>query len=308
MNLPALLATVVKPAAAMPAYAAWRQLRRLKQDILMSRTLRARMSTARSRLLPNTIILGAQKAGTTALFDRLAAVPGVLVSCVKEVHYFDLGGSRGLDWYRAHFPLDDEAEALCRRGIDPIVLEASPYYLFHPAVPGRMAAALPNARFIVLLREPLTRAWSHYWHERSRGFEWRRPEVAFEREESRLAGESERLLVEPDATSFRHRHFGYLARSRYAEQLRRWFHQFPPERFLILKAEDLFGKSKAEMQRLQAFLDLPEAPARQTRTTGARNAGEYPPLPHALRDRLAERLEPANRELEAMLGLTFTWH
>jgi len=274
----------------------------------MAQLVAGRRAAAATRLLPNAIILGAQKAGTTALFALLSRHPMVLTSCIKEVHYFDLQYDRGLDWYRAHFPPVREAEELASGHKWPVVLEASPYYLFHPAVPRRLAQVIPDARFIVLLRNPIARAWSHYWHERTRGYEWRSWDAAFRSEAQRLRGEEERLLAEPRYRSHAHRHFSYIARSRYAIQLERWFERFPRPQFLVLRSEDLFASPAATLSLTLRFLELSDEDNLQAEPpSGARNSGEYPPPPEALLGLLEAHLEESNAALQALLGGAFSW-
>src|SRR5215213_1565056 len=117
-----------------------------------------RIETAHLRQLPNFIIIGAQRGGTTSLYRYLTEHPSIGAAYRKEVHFFDRHFDKGMAWYLAHFPA---------RGEFPIVGEASPFYLFHPAVPGRIHAAVPQARFIALLRNPIDRAYSQY-HMKSR--------------------------------------------------------------------------------------------------------------------------------------------
>ena len=173
-----------------------------------------RRINAGRRPLPGFVILGAQKAGTTSLHEYLCEHPLASSSTVKEVHYFDLAYERGPAWYRAHFQIPRRA--------DEIAGEASPYYLFHPLVPARVARDLPEARLIVLLRNPIERAYSHHNHERALGFEKLGFVEAIECEPERLRGEEERLAGERGYRSFAHQHHGYLARGRYADQLERW--------------------------------------------------------------------------------------
>jgi hypothetical protein len=298
----------LKRAAGTPGLAIWRRLSSRYHELARGHIVASQLATARDRLLPNAIILGAQKGGTTTLFDLLARHPLVLTSCTKEVHFFDLHQARGINWYRAHFPLARQRDKLASRGLDPVVLEASPYYLFHPAVPGRLAQALPHARLIVLLRDPVARAWSHYWHERTRGYEWRSPEAAFKREPRRLAGEEERLLADPAYRSHVHRHFSYLGRSRYAAQLERWLALFAQEQILVLRSEDLFSSPATTVAQVLRFLGLPQAPELvRRRCAGALNVGCYCALPRALGERLRAQFEPANAALQTLLGLDFSW-
>lgn len=91
---------------------------------------------------PDFIIVGAAKAGTSALYRHLCQQPGVLPSARKEVHYFNLNFTRRDAWYRSHFPLRMSQ----RSGAGTVTGEATPYYMFHPLVPGRVAARLPDVR------------------------------------------------------------------------------------------------------------------------------------------------------------------
>ena len=116
---------------------------------------RARLATASARRLPDFLVIGAQRAGSTSLFAQLCEHPGVAAPSHKEIHYFDLQSFRGLRWYRSHFPP-------AGRSRGRITGEASPYYLFHPAVPARVAEALPDVRLVALLRDPVARAYSQY--------------------------------------------------------------------------------------------------------------------------------------------------
>ena len=113
------------------------------------------------RALPALVVLGAQKAGTTSFYHYLSQHPETVTPSRKEVHYFDNNYRRGLNWYRAHFCKQSDLG----RGRH-FTFEANPYYLFHPAVPKHVAAKLTDAKFVVMLRNPIKRAYSHYWHEK----------------------------------------------------------------------------------------------------------------------------------------------
>ncbi|MFN8451844.1 MAG: sulfotransferase [Anaerolineae bacterium] len=119
-----------------------------------------RYLTAARRLEPQFAIIGGQKCGTTSLYAYLLQHPRV-VSLFKEVHFFDNNYYKGRRWYRAQFPL---AGAPSEDAL--ITFDASPYYLFHPAAPQRVAALYPDMKLIALLRNPVDRAYSHYSHNR----------------------------------------------------------------------------------------------------------------------------------------------
>ncbi|MFL6021612.1 MAG: sulfotransferase family protein [Gaiellaceae bacterium] len=203
-------------------------------------------ATAAARPLPNFLILGAQKAGTTALYAYLRWHPQITGPSFKEVSFFDRHYARGERWYRAHMP--------ARRR--PFVGEASPSYLFHPLAPQRVAQLLPNARLIALLRNPVDRAFSHYQHEVSLGREPLTFEQAIEREETRMRGELERMLADPAYFSEPWWNYTYVARGRYAEQLARWFEAFPREQLLVLLTEELAQDTPAAYRRVLDFLGV----------------------------------------------------
>jgi hypothetical protein len=182
--------------------------------------------------------------------------------------------------------------------------EATPYYLHHPHAAARAAAVVPDARLIVLLRDPVERAWSHWKEQRRRGFE---PldtfEEALDAEPGRLAGEAERLARDPRARSFAHEHQSYAATSRYLEALARWEAVFPADQLLVLRSEDAFADPQGTFDRVLAFLGL--RPARLAEVPPFnRIAGTSEP---ATRARLTAELAPDTAALEAHLGRTFGW-
>ena len=255
--------------------------------------LRLRMNQPRA--LPDAVILGAMKSGTSSLHNYLVQHPGVIEPLRKEVHYFDLRYERGEAWYRAHFG---------RRGEAGLNIDSSPYYLFHPAVPGRLQSLLPQARLIVLLRDPVRRAYSHYWHEHDKGRESLSFEDAIAAEPERLGNAHARLADGSLAHSHEHQHFSYLARGRYAEQLDCWFAVIPRERFLVLRFEDLASDPLGVLNATLDFLGLPRA---ESVSLEARNTRTYPALAEATAVRLREYFELHNQRLEVLLGRPMRW-
>ena len=124
-------------------------------------------------MTPSFLICGGQRCGTTSMYRALAAHPVVLKAVLhKGVHYFDTSYDRGMDWYRAHFPLQRNADKLTERyGVPAQTFESSPYYMYHPQAAARIARDLPQARLVVLVRDPVERAYSQHHHEVARGFE-----------------------------------------------------------------------------------------------------------------------------------------
>jgi hypothetical protein len=262
--------------------------------------------TAGLRLLPDYLIIGAQRAGTTSLHRYLVQHPGVRTTLrTKGVHYFDTGYGRGRSWYASRFPTRLTAWYVARRhGVVLRTGEASPYYLFHPLVPQRVAELLPQVKLIALLRDPVVRAYSHYQHEVARGFETLSFEEAIAAEPARLAGEVERMLAEPLHHSFAHQHHSYLARGRYHEQLATWRALFDDSQLLVLSSERFFAEPERTFGQVLDFLELP---AFTPDTFERHNAYDYRQMGGEVRERLVEHYREPNRRLYQSLGDDFGW-
>jgi hypothetical protein len=245
--------------------------------------------------MPSFLILGAAKAGTTSLHEYLCQHPEVKAPLVKEIHYFDHSYRRGLGWYQGHFP---------RLAAGEVTGESTPYYLFHPAVPARVRRDLPDARFIVLLRNPIDRLVSQHNHELADGFEDLPLEDALAREPERIAAQEERVREEPGFRCFSHQHHSYAARGRYAEQLERWFGYFDRERFLVLDAADLFESPCGVVEDAQRHLGLREL---RPEDVSVRNARSYEGISDDLRRQLHTAFASHNERLYDLLGRDFGW-
>ena len=255
---------------------------------------------SRTYTLPDCLIIGAQKAGTTSLASHLAAHPCVVSPSYKEVHFFDLHYGMGAEWYRSHFPIGARrrlGSQLQRRRL--LAVDATPYYVLHPQVPLRASQLIPKARIILLLRDPIDRAYSQYHHEVRLGAEKLPFEQALEAEPSRIAGEAQRFGNEPLYESFNYQHFTYLERGIYSDQIARWLTYFRPDQFLVLSAEEFFKSPAAEYRRVVKFLGLP---AWELTSYPAEHVGKYAPMSSVTRDRLRQFYAPHNRTLRDCLN------
>jgi hypothetical protein len=262
-------------------------------------------ATAGARVLPDFLVIGAQRGGTTTLYHYLVQHPQILGAVAdKEVHHFDLRYGEGLDAYRGAFPTE---AAVRRAGRDVgrvLVGEATPYYLFHPAVPARVAADLPEVRLLAILRDPVERAWSHYRHEVELGYETLSFEDALDREDERLEGEDERLLRDPTATSLPHQHLGYVARGRYVEQVQRWWSVLPRDRLLLARSEDLHADPGPTFEAICEHLGIdPWRPPNWHAYNAAPATGMAP----GTRSRLREMFRTWNARLAEATGRDWAW-
>jgi hypothetical protein len=247
------------------------------------------------RALPDVLIIGAMKSGTSSLHHYLTQHTQVVAPLRKEVHYFDLNFARGEAWYRANFG---------RMGAGGLNLDSSPYYLLHPLVPQRAHALVPDARLIVLLRDPVRRAYSHYWHERDKGREPLSFEDAIAAEPERIEREHARLGSGEIERSAAHQYFSYLARGHYAEQLARWLELYPRDQLLVLRFEDLAREPLPVLNRTLDWLGLPPMASARLEP---RNTRSYPPLDPATAVRLQQYFAPHNAALAELLGESPGW-
>jgi hypothetical protein len=265
-----------------------------------------RMATARIRVLPDFLIIGAQRCGTTSLQRYLIQHPCIAPSFRKEVHFFDRNLKKGVTWYRAHFPSTPYkyfVSTVLRRRF--MTGEASAAYLFYPHAPKKLFETVPRAKLIVLLRNPVDRAYSQYQHETSLKYETLPFESAIEQEPRRLAGEREKMLADQGYDSYSYRHHSYLSRGVYAEQLAIWMKLFSREQMLILQSEDFFARPAKIFQKVLRFLDLP---AWELSEYKPYNAREYSTMNAATRIRLTDYFEPHNRRLRELVGQNFVWN
>jgi hypothetical protein len=216
--------------------------------------------TAPARMTPSFLICGGQRCGTTSLYRALAAHPVVLKAVLhKGVHYFDTSYDRGMAWYRGHFPFQRSGDRIAARyGTPAQTFESSPYYMYHPQAAARIARDLPGTKLIVLVRDPVERAYSQHAHEVARGFERERDFGAvLALEPVRLHRQEERLAAEPDYYSFAHQHHAYRARGEYARYLATLAGHVGRERIHVLESERFFVQPDLVYDEVLEFLGLP---------------------------------------------------
>jgi len=259
---------------------------------------------------PDFIIIGAKRGGTTSLYNYLLEHPSVQPlfpgrQRIKGVHYFDSEFHRGPDWYRSHFPLQAGGRHIARPWIAPAIAgEASPYYLFHPLGAERLARECPQARLVVLLRDPVERAYSHYKERVRHGAESLSFEAALDAEPDRLRGEAERIVAEPGYRSVAHENYSYLTQGRYLDMLPRWFELFARDRCYLAASEEFYADPGRIVGEVWSFLGLPPA---QLRSGKRYNYHEAPGLDPVTRRRLQSEFADHNDELGRLLGRRMPW-
>ena len=265
--------------------------------------------TSAQRPLPDFLIIGTKRGGTTSLWRYLVRhplVPPLFPAWnTKTSHYFEQNWTRGEAWYRSHFPTSRQRAALERKHGGPSkVGEAAPLYMFHPLVPARVATLLPDVRLIVLLRDPVERAYSHWKERRTEGREPLDFAAALAAEPQRTAGERDRLIADPTSFSEPYDWYTYRARGRYLEHLKPWLSRFDRGQMLIVASETLYRDPAATYARVLDFIGLP--PYRLP-SYDVFNDRPSKGMDEAVRAELTAYYRPHNLALSERLGMRFDW-
>ena len=261
--------------------------------------------TSPLRSLPDFLIIGAQKCGTTSLYDFINHHSGAIPAIRKEIFYFSNDYELGTWWYRTHFPLIPQKNFLKKKlGHKVITGEACTAYIFYPLAIKRIKEIIPKAKFIAILRNPVDRAYSHYHHEVKRKAENLSFEQAISEENKRIEDEQNVNSVETNLKKSHFEHHSYLHRGHYAEQLQRWFELFPKEQFLIITLEDLSIFQKKTMNTIFDFLGLPGYELKKVNNL---NVGNYLKMKPTTRKLLIDYFKPHNERLYSILNRNFDW-
>ena len=268
-----------------------------------------RVASSSLRALPDFIIVGAQKSGTTSLYKYLLAHPHILgvhryrpdgrTTWGKEVHYFDDNFDKPEWWYRFHFPLKAVLE---RR--QAITGEGSPQYLYHPHVPKWIARTIPDVKIIICLRNPVNRAISSYYHYVRKGIETLPMREAFSREEDRIREDKRRMEEDKHYFGYKHKHFSYLEKGKYADQVARYLNWFDAKQVMIIKSENMFANVQTLLDDVVDFLGVQSY---NLNSDAKHNSGGYKKVEEGVREELADYFRPHNERLYELLDIESPW-
>lgn len=258
-------------------------------------------------VLPDFLIIGFVKCGTTSLYEYLLQHPSVYPPIGKEIDYFDRLYHRGLNWYKTGFPFKFQKffQKNCF-GKNFVTGEATPRYIESPHALYRIKKIIPNAKFIVLLRNPIDRAYSHYNQNFSNGYEYLSFEEAIKQEKARIAGRYEKMKKYPNYYSWDYDLFGYLEHGIYFDKLKRWFDIFPKEQFLIIENEEFLKHPSQVYHHVLDFLNLPKWEPDEYVLFKKREYKKST-LEPIIRKKLVEYFKPFNEKLYNLLGINFNW-
>lgn len=266
-----------------------------------------RRASAPLRTLPGAVVIGVQKGGTTSLYRYLIRHPHVMWPKKKEMHFFDRRYAEGLDWYRAHFPTRAwQRIREATTGQRHLVIEATPGYVFHPWSADLLAKTLPNARLVLMLRNPVDRAYSHYKMMVRREEEPRSFGEVIEDDFAHIDEHRAFIASQPIEKWGRNaRKKFYLARGLYAEQLAPWLEQFDREQLYIMSSDSFYQDTPGRFRDVIAFLGLDAWEPPKYTVWGKAATDRMDP---AVRQALAEFYRAPNEKLFALLGEDYGWN
>lgn len=257
-------------------------------------------------VLPDFYILGVEKGGTSSLYNYLVQHPFIHSAVTKEINFINKYYDRGTNWYRVCFPFNFQKfidKHFLRKNF--ITGEASVRYFDYPHSPERIKKLTPNAKFILLLRNPIDRAYSEYSMTARWGVEKLSFEEAINIEKERTTKEYEKMINDQNyyhENYFRH---AYLKRGIYIDLLKRWLEYFPREQFYIAKSEDFFENPSVIYNKILKFLDLSMWELEEYEII--RLISKKSKIDMKLRKKLVEFFKPHNERLYQYLGINFHW-
>ena len=258
---------------------------------------------------PDFVIIGGQKCGTTSLYDFIVRHPDIIPAHQKEIHYFTLQYRLGKQWYRSNFPINLSRHNYLKKQKKLLTGEASPTYIFYPTAPNRMKKILPDVKLIVILRNPVDRAYSQYHHAIK--FNIISPSTPFEKiielSKERYAKKKEwdDILNNHDSNPTQYRAHSFIARGVYADQLENWFKYYDKKQFLFLATEDFHKNPQQTLDQTFNFLGVIPFNANNLKNLNVGNYKEK--MNEDTRKSLIEYFKLHNKRLYRLLQRDFDW-
>jgi hypothetical protein len=253
------------------------------------------------RSLPDFIIIGTARSGSTSLYYNICQHPCVLSAAYDELGYFDSNFHLGLNWYRSLFPTLFSKWIVKQKKQFAITGEDTPFYIWNPLVAKRILKILPKIKLIVLLRNPVDRAYSNYHLGIRAGSENLSFEDAIQIELKKLNEINDEFEHNVEKYTIPR---SYIAKGFYANQLKIWLELFNSEQLIIISTEDLESNPQGTLDKIYDFLKIPKnhklIPEKQKKAS-------YPKMKNETRELLINLYKKNNAELFSMIGQKFDW-
>ena len=254
------------------------------------------------RVLPDFIIIGSMKCGTTSLYYDICEHPCVSPAAYDEIGFFDSNFHLGLNWYRSMFPTKRRIEDIRRKEGVAITGEDTPFYFWNPVAAKRIQKLLPNIKLITILRNPIDRAYSEYQdvvssESNSPSFE------TFIENEINTRRKDSSLITEENFEIFNQKN-SYLLKGIYVDQLKIWAGLFPKEQIFTLSTENLNSEPITALESVFQYLNLPDY---KIKNIQRQKQKKYVPMNSQTRKILIEFFKPHNERLFKFIGKKFDW-
>tara|TARA_B110000014_G_C20119440_1_gene592533 strand:+ start:2255 stop:3097 length:843 start_codon:yes stop_codon:yes gene_type:complete len=253
--------------------------------------------TASSRVLPDFIITGTVRSGSTSLYYNICEHPSVLEAAYDEIGYFDSNYHLGENWYRSMFPKLKTMNKIKNNTGYAITGEDTPFYFWKKEVVDRIYDILPDIKLIGIFRNPVDRAYSNY----NLGVRMNTEQLGF--------GEAidEEICFMEDH-SFRDtidRKRSYISKGIYAEQIKLWLDVFPKEQIHIISTEEMQKQPQDTLGKIFRFLDIPEYAIKYPQK---QKIAKYEEMEPSIRKRLLEFYKPHNEKFFQVIKQQFEWN
>ena len=257
-------------------------------------------------ILPDIIIFGVSRSGTTSLYQYLSQHPNIEPSVVKEPRFFDMYFDRGINWYRMNFPSKWQKFTFTNFKHKKFITgEASGAYLQNPHAPKRIHNLNPDMKLILLLRNPVDRAFSHYIRKMKNGSEKLSFEEVIEKEQTRIAGEQEKMEKDEKYYSAIYHSLAYITTGLYAVRLKRWLKYFSMKQILVLENGEFLRDPEKVYNQAIEFLSLPKWNLQSYKKFSKQKLSID--MNPQTREKLLEYCKPFNEDLYSLIGKRFDW-
>ncbi len=276
-----------------------KNLTRSIYNIILKRGISGITSTW--RVLPDFIIIGTARSGSTSLYYNICSHPSILPASYDEIGFFDSNYHLGMNWYRSMFPLKSDMERIRSETKYALTGEDTPFYFWKIDAANRIRKILPKIKLITILRNPVQRAYSNYYLGVREGTEKLTFEEAVRKE---LDTFPENKILAENIFKFCNIRRSYIAKSLYVYQMKIWFERFSKNRLFVISTEEMSKSPAHTMNQAYEFLGLPKY---ENTFFEKRKKASYEKMGDNIRKELEEFFKPHNEELFKLIGKSFDW-
>ena len=256
------------------------------------------------RVIPDFLVIGAKRCGTTSLYQHLSEHPCISRSPRDNIGFFNENYHLGINWYKSLFPTVFYKKKMESKNKQCLFFDVTSTYMEEELTAKNVYEVNPNQKIIVILRNPVDRAYSHYHVNVKEKSEKRSFEDAIFEEMNRI--KSERIIQNKNKNLrvFTPNNIHYLKKGFYALQLKSWFKIFPREQILVLSTEEFQEDQNLIYKKIFDFLNIPNM---KIKSIEKMEKGNYIPMKHDTRNLLLDYFRQCNHELFELINSEFDW-